>query len=138
MRGDNLPIVDVTKYNTDDKETKYIRINHIIGKLTTNKKATEDHIKRAEFEFMMDLKTLISKTKIDPELTRVRNSKRREDRETIPDVYRAVIDKLSIGWGLIFVGDQIVIPVDLRRRLLDSLHFGHAGITKMTSEAKII
>ena len=90
MRG-----VDLTKYNTDGKEAENIQINHIVGKLTTNKKVTEDHIKKAEFEFMMDLKTLISKTAIDPELTRVRNSLRREDRETIPEGYRTAFDKLS-------------------------------------------
>ena len=43
MRGDNLPIVDLSKYNTDGKEAKYIQINHIVGKLTANKKVTEDH-----------------------------------------------------------------------------------------------
>ena len=137
MRGDNLPIVDLTKYNREGKEAKNIQINHIVGKLTANKKATEDHIKKAEFEFMIDLKTLISKTEIDPELTRVRTSMRREDRKTIPKGYRTVFDKLSIRWGPVFVDDQIVIPIDLRRRLLDILHFGHSGITKMTSEAKI-
>ena len=79
MRGDTLPTY------TDGKESKYIQINHIVGKLTTNKKATEGHIKKAEFEFMMDLKTLISKTVIDPELTRGRNSMRREDKNTIPE-----------------------------------------------------
>ena len=57
MRGDNLPIVDLTKYNTDSKEAKFIPINHLVGKLTTNKKASEDHIIKADFEFMMDLKT---------------------------------------------------------------------------------
>ena len=62
LRGDNLPIVDLSKYNTDGKEAKYIQINHIVGKLTSNKKITEENIKKAEFEFMMDLKTLISKT----------------------------------------------------------------------------
>ena len=45
---------------------------------------------------MMDLKTLISKTAIDPELTRV--SVQREDRETIPDGYRTVFDKLNGAW----------------------------------------
>ena len=137
MRGDNLPIVDLSKYNTDGKEAKYIQINHIVGKLTGNKKITEENIKKAEFEFMMDLKTLIAKTAIDPELTRVRNSMRREDRETIPDGYRTVFDKLSIRWGLVFVDDQIVVPIDLRRKLLDIIHFGHSGITKMNAEAKI-
>ena len=86
---------------------------------------------------MMDLKTLISKTATDPELTHVRNSMRREDREITPDGYKPVFDKLSIRWGLVFVDDQIVIPIDLRRRLLDILHFGHAGMTKMETEAKI-
>ena len=137
MRGDNLPIVDLSRYNTEGKQAHYIQINHIVGKLTSNKKITEEHIKKAEFEFMMDLKTLIAKTAIDPELTRVRTSMRREDRETIPDGYRNAFDKLSIRWGLIFVDDQIVIPIDLRRRLLDILHFGHSGITKMMSEARI-
>ena len=79
MGRDNLSIVDLTKYNTDGKEAKYIQINHAVGKLTKNKKATEDHIKKADFEFMMDLKTLNTKTAIDPELTRVRNSMRRKD-----------------------------------------------------------
>ena len=136
MRGDNLPIVDLSKYNTEGKQAHYIQINHIVGKLPSNKKITEEHIKKAEFEFMMDLKTLIAKTAIDPELTRVRTSMRREDRETIPDGYRNAFKKLSIRWGLIFVDDQIVIPIDLRRRLLDILHFGHSGITKMMSEAQ--
>ena len=137
MRGDNLPIVDLSKYNTDRKEAKYIQINYIVGKLTSIKKITEEHIKKAEFEFMVDLKTLIAKTAIDPELTRVKNSMRREDRETIPDGYRTVFDKLSIRWGLVFVDDQIVVPIDLRRKLLDIIHFGHSSITKMNAEAKI-
>ena len=61
----------------------------------------------------------------------------REGRETIPDGYPAVIKELSIRWGLIFVEDKIVIPIDLRSRLVGILHFGHSGFTKMTSEAKI-
>ena len=84
MRGDNLPIVDLSKFNTDGKEAHYIQINHIVGKLCGNKKITEDTIKKAEFEFMLDLKNLISKTAIDPELTRARASMRREDRDTTP------------------------------------------------------
>ena len=38
MRGDNLPIVDLSKFNTDGKEAHYIQINHIVGKLSGNKK----------------------------------------------------------------------------------------------------
>ena len=137
MREDNLPIVNLSKYNTEGKEAKYIQINHIVGNLTANKKITEDNIKKAEFKFMLNLKTLVSKTVIDPELTRVRTSMRREDRETAPGGYKPVFEKLSIRWGLVFVDDQIVVPIDLRRRLLDILHFGHSGRTKMETEAKI-
>ena len=136
MRGDNLPIVDLSKFNTHGKEAHYIQINHIVGKLSGNKKVTKNTIKKAELEFMLDLKKLISETAIDPELTRVRESMSRKDRDTTPDGYRTVFDKLSIRWGLVFMDDQIVVPVDLRRRLLDILHFGHAGMTKMTAEAK--
>ena len=34
LRGDNLPIFDLSKYNTDGKEAKYIQINHFVGNLT--------------------------------------------------------------------------------------------------------
>ena len=132
-----MPIVDLSKFNTDGKEAHYIQIIHIVGKLSGNKKITEDTIKKAEFEFMMDLKTLIARTAIDPELTKVRISMRREDREATPEGYKPVFEKLSIRWGFIFMDDQIVVPVDFRKRLLDILHFGHAGLTKMTAEAKI-
>ena len=85
----------------------------------------------------MDLKTLIVRTAIEQKLTRVRTSMRREDRETIPDGYRNAFDKLSLRWGLVFVDDQIAIPSDVRQRLLDIRQFGHSGITKMMSEARI-
>ena len=56
MRGDNLPIVDLSKYHTYGKEAHYIQINHIVGRITENKKLTEENIKKAEFNFMLDLK----------------------------------------------------------------------------------
>ena len=71
---------------------------------------TEDNIEKAVFEFMLDIKTFITKTAMKPE---------------------------SIRWGFVFVERQIVVPIDLRRRLLDILHFGHSGLTKMETEAKI-
>ena len=77
MRRDNLPIVDLSKYHTDGKESHHIEINHIVGKLTENKKLTEDRIKKAEINFMLDLITLISKTAVDQEMTRIRASMRR-------------------------------------------------------------
>ena len=97
LRGDNLPIVDLSKFNTEGKDAHYIQINHIVGKLSGNKKITEDTMKKAEFEFMMDLKTLIARTAIDPEHTRVRISMRQKDREANPEGYKPVFEKLSIS-----------------------------------------
>ena len=85
---------------------------------------------------MLNLKSLISRTAIDRKLTGVRASMRREYRETTPNGYRPVFNKLCIRWELVFMDDQIVVPVDLRRRLLDALAFGHASMTKMTAEPK--
>ena len=62
MRGDNLPMIEINKYNTDGKKANYIQINHIEGNLTANKKATEENIEKAAFECRMDLNTLVSKT----------------------------------------------------------------------------
>ena len=39
--------------------------------------------------------------------------------------------------GLVIVDVQIAVPIDLRRRLIEILHFGHSGVTKMLSDAKI-
>ena len=64
MSGDNMLIVDSNKYNADIKEAKCLQINHIVGKLKVNKKATNEKSKKAEFEFIMELKTLISRTKL--------------------------------------------------------------------------
>ena len=61
LREDSLPILDWSVFNTDGKETHYIQINHIVAKMTGNKKNTEETFKKAEFEFMFDTKSLISK-----------------------------------------------------------------------------
>ena len=77
IRGDNFPIVDLKSYNSDGKEIQFIQINQVIEKVTVEKKSTEDTIKRSEFNFMLDLKTLIAKSSTDAELNRVRDAMRR-------------------------------------------------------------
>ena len=53
-----------------------------------------------------------------------------------PEHYRPHFENMSSKWGLTFLNDKIVVPTELRKKLLDTLHFGHAGTTKMTAEAK--
>ena len=109
-----------------------------MGNQTANKKVTREIIKKEEFDFMLDLKTLISITAIDPELTLVRSRMQREDQVTAPDGYKPVFEKLSIRLlDHVFVDDHIIAPIDLRRRHLDIMHFGHSEKTKMKSESRI-
>ena len=127
--GDKFPIVDLKAYNTEGKEVNYIQINQIIEKITGDQKDNEDTIKKAEFNFMLDLKTLIA--------NRVRNAMRRGEKNTAPDQYQTTFEKLNNKWGLTFNDDRIAAPTELRKKLLDTPHFGHAGATKMTAAAKI-
>ena len=137
IRGDNLLIVDLKNYNTEGKEAHYVQINQIIGVVTEGKKATEETIKKAEMDFMLDLKNLIAKSTTDAELKRVKLALIREDRNMAPEHYRPHFENVSSKWGLTFLNDKIVVPTELRKKLLDTLHFGHAGTTKMIAEAKI-
>ena len=58
IRGDNFPIVDLKSFNTDGKAIQFIQINKVIKKVTGEKKSTEDTIKKAEFNLVLDLKIL--------------------------------------------------------------------------------
>ena len=54
-----------------------------------------------------------------------------------PEHYRQQFENISTRWGLTFINDKIIVPTELRKKLLNTLHFGHAGTTKMAAEAKI-
>ena len=86
---------------------------------------------------MLDLKSLIAKSTTDADLNRIKLALTREDRSMAPEFYRQQIENISTKCGLTFVNDKIIVPTELRKKLLDTLHFGHSGTTKMTVEGKI-
>ena len=133
IRADNFPIVDLKAYNTEWKEAQFIQINQVIEKVPEIKRTPKKQFKTAEFNFMLDLETLIAKSSTDAELNRVRDAMRRGGKNTAPEHYRTNFEKLNNKWGLTFNDDRIVVPAELRKKLLDTLHFGHAGATKMTA-----
>ena len=59
-----------------------MQINQIIGVVTEGKKATEKTYKKAEMDFMLDLKSLIAKSATDAELNRIKLALTREERLT--------------------------------------------------------
>ena len=136
--GDNFPIMDSKAKNTEGKKAQSIQINQVIDKMMGDKKATADVIKKSEFNFMLNLKILIAKFTTDAELNRARDAMRRAEKNTAPEPYRPVFEKLSNKRGLTFNDVWIIVPTELKRKLLDILHFGYAGATKTSTEAKII
>ena len=134
IRSDNFPIVGIKAYNTEGRETQFKQINQVNDKMVGNKKATEEVIKKTKFNFMLDLKTLIAKSSTDAESNRVRDAMRRGEKTTALEPYQPMFEKLSNKRGLTFNEDRIV---ELKKRLLYTLHFGHAGSTKTLAEAKI-
>ena len=136
--GTNFPIIDWRKYEITGKDIYYVQIGHTIGKTPANQeKVTEDRIKKAEFDFMLDLKSIIEKTATDPDLIKVRLCVRKRSKEQAHYDYKHGFEKISDRWGILFSDDRINIPSELRPKLLQTLHHGHAGSTKMLAEAKI-
>ena len=86
---------------------------------------------------MLDLKSLIAKSATDAELNRIKLALTREDSTMAPEHYRQQFENFSTNWGLPFINDKIIVPTELRKKLLDTLHFGHAGTNEMTAEAII-
>ena len=86
---------------------------------------------------MLDLKNLIAKSTTDAELRRAKLALNREDRNMAPEHYRPHFENISSKWGLTFLNDKIVVPTELRKKLLDTQHLGHAGTTKMIAGAKM-
>ena len=89
-------------------------------------------------DFMLDLKSFIAKSATEADMNRINLALNREDCSLAPEHYRQQFENISTRWGLTFLNHKIIVPTELRMKLLDTLHFGHAGNTKkMTAVAKL-
>ena len=70
-------------------------------------------------------------SRIDPELTRVRQCITRNDWSDLPAEYRNVKEDLSVYGYLVLRGVRIVVPTSQRAQILALAHEGHFGISKM-------
>ena len=75
---------------------------------------------------MVDLKTLVWKTSVDPKL--LKNCLRKNQKERAPkelsEEGRKVFAELMEHFGLLFAGDKIGIPKELKKKVVEALHFG--------------
>ena len=116
----------------------YVRINRVVETKAKRNKQQEDNVRSAEFDFMLDLETLIKETAADPEQIELNCCQEDNNMNMIPNEYRTVARKLTHRWGIIMVDGRIVVPKSLRYAALNALHFGHPGINKMCSDAMIV
>ena len=66
----------------------------------------------------------------DEELTEVRCCWKTGDWSAAPSPYRLLCDEITVDGRLVTRGMRIVIPVSLRKRVLELAHEGHQGIVK--------
>ena len=97
----------------------------------------ENNLRDAELKFMADLKTIIRETNRDRDLIATIIGLDGGDENSIPDAYYRHHKQLSTRWGIVFLDDRIIIPAGMRETVLNALHFGHPGETKMIADSKI-
>ena len=133
----NFPIVDRKDYHIAEKTIHYIQVNHVIEKPKTKNAEAKEKLEKAEFNFMIYLKTLIHKTSVDPKLLTLKLCVRNKQKERAPEQFCPVFSKIPERFGLLFAGDRIVVPEESKRPVVDALDFGHLGSRKMLAESNI-
>ena len=67
-----VPIVDSKDYDIAKKTIHYNQLNHINEKPKIKNAQVNESLKKAVFNFMVDLKTLLQKTSVDPKLLQLK------------------------------------------------------------------
>ena len=103
----------------------------MIGKPKIVSTEAEEIIKKAAFIFMMNSKTLISKTSANPKRLQVKICLQSSRKEWFPEEFSPIFTKLAEWVDLLFGRDKIVKPEELMIQVVDALRFGQSGLTKM-------
>ena len=88
---------------------------------------------------ILDFKEVASKTSRDPILRKVRNFVQMGWPSQFPSnlkPYYNIQAQLSVQSGCLMVGSKVVVPQELRPKVLKLLHMGHVGMTKTSMLAR--
>ena len=77
-------------------------MNHIMEKPNIVIAKAFEKFKQADFKFMLDIKTLIHKTSVDPKLLELKICSRNSQMERAPDEYCPLFIELTKTFGLLF------------------------------------
>ena len=112
-------------------------MNHIIDKPEIVNAEAGKNLIKAEFDFMVDFKTLIHKPSVDPKLLQLKNGLRNNQTERAPKKFLPVFTELPKKFRLLFARDNIVVPEELKKQVVDALHFADPVSTKTLAESNI-
>ena len=103
----------------------------MINKPKVKSAQAEENYQKAKYNFMIGSRTLIHKTSLDLKLLQLKICLRNKQIDRAREKFFSVLGKNTGRFGLLFDGDRIVFPDELKRTVVDALHFGHPGSTKM-------
>ena len=133
----SFPIVDLKDYDVAEKTIHYIHVNHITEKPKLVNAEEEENFKNAEFTFMVGLKNLIHKVLVDLKLSQSENCLRTNQEERALEYLSLASSELTKRVGSLFAGEKNVMPQESEKQVVDALHFGYSGSTKMLAESNI-
>ena len=96
------------------KSIHYNRVNHVIKRPKTEKSKPEENSKKAEFNFMTELKTLLHKTSVESKLPQLKICVRNNQKVRAPKEFSKVFSELIERFGLLFAGNKFIFPEKLR------------------------
>ena len=98
-----------------------VRSTIFMEKPETQSNEAEGFLKTAEFDFMIDSKTLIHKRSNDPKLLQLKICVRNKQKERSPRKLSPVFNGISKLFGLLFAAGKIVIPEELKKSNISRL-----------------
>ena len=110
-----LPIADSKNYDIAEKTKHYIQVNHMIKKPKIIYAEAEQNLWKTEFNFKVDLKVRIHKPLVDPKLLQLRICIQNNQKGRTPNEFSPVFSELLERFGLLFVGDKIFIPEEVKK-----------------------
>ena len=134
----NFLIVDLKDYDIAKKTIHFIPVNHVIDKLELENAEIEENLKKVESHLMIGRKTRTPTTSVEPKMLQLKRCGRNKQKEGAPEEFTPVFSEITGRFGLLFVSDRIVVPEELKREVVDAVHFRHSGSTKMIVENNFI
>ena len=133
----NSPIVVPKNYDIADKTIHYILVNRVTEKPILKNAEADESLKKADFNLMFDLKTLIHTTWVYLKLLHLKICVRKKLKERAPEKFSPVFNEITKRFGLKFAGDKSVIPEERKKEVVDALHLGQPSSKKRLPRSNI-